>query len=100
MSSLFTNKNDKQAYFNQIKGTLKEVLGGGDLYTNIILDVGHENVRPVNLVVRKDEFERLFETQKIKVGEKLCVKFYLKSRINKNNFWNTLAVVLDVSRSE
>ena len=49
-------KNDKQLYFNQIKGSLIE-LNDGEKYCSITLSVGHDNRWTVNLVMKKKQFD-------------------------------------------
>ena len=49
-------KNDKQLYFNQIKGDIIE-LNDGEQYCSITLSVGHDNTRNVNLVMKKKQYD-------------------------------------------
>jgi len=37
----FENKNEKQIYFNQIKGTVLEIIKG-EIFSSLTLSVGHE----------------------------------------------------------
>jgi hypothetical protein len=98
MSDLFISKNDKQAYFNQIKGEVLELNKTDGSYHNITLKVGHEKPRSVNLMIHKDEYVRLIEAQDVKLGERICAKFYLKSRKRENGYWFTIACILDVEK--
>lgn len=91
------NKNDKQHNFNQIKGIITE-LNEGDKFCNITLNVGHENPRAVNLVIKKLVYEAF--ANKFQVGDKVLVKFYLSSRSKESTDgrprWNTMANVLQI----
>jgi hypothetical protein len=86
-------KNDKQVYFNQIKGIIEE-LNDGDEFCSITLKLGHENSRNVNLVMKKPQFIPIQE--KYKIGDKVLVRFYISSR-KKHDRWYTSATVLDVN---
>ena len=86
------NKNDKQLYFNRVKGEIVEI-NTADLWCSITLKVGHENSRLVNFSFKKDQFERFLENKK--VGDKVGIKFFLTSRF-KNQRWHTTANVLSV----
>lgn len=90
----FLNKNDKQVYFNQVKGRLSE-LNDGEVFCNITIEVGHENPRSVNFVLKKREFDSLRKTYIL--GDRVTVRFYITSRF-KNERWYTTATVLDVQR--
>lgn len=85
-------KNDKQIFFNQIKGIIEE-LNNGEKFCSITLKIGHENSRHVNLVMKSPQFQSINE--KFKLGDKVCVRFYISSR-NKHDRWYTTATVLDV----
>jgi hypothetical protein len=85
-------KNDKQIYFNQIKGLITE-LNDGEKYCSITLEVGHENTRNVNLVLKKAQFDSLCNSYK--KGDKITLRFFLSSRF-KNGRWYTMANVLGV----
>lgn len=84
------NKNDKQHHFNQIKGIICEI-NEGEKFCNITLDVGHENVRKVNLVTKKSQFTTVLNGNKI--GDKVSARFYITSR-KKDDRWYTTANVL------
>jgi hypothetical protein len=92
----FINKNDRQVYFNQIKGAIEE-LNPGEAFCSITLRVGHENTRLVNFTIKKPYFNELSKAKKI--GDKVTVRFYLSSKY-KNNRWYTMANVLDVLTEE
>jgi hypothetical protein len=86
-------KNDKQLFFNQIKGIIEE-LNDGEEYCSITLRLGHENSRNVNLVLKKPQFDPI--AKKYNIGDKVCVRFYISSR-KKHERWYTTATVLDVN---
>lgn len=87
-------KNDKQIFYNQIKGIIEE-LNDGDEFCSITLKIGHENSRNVNLTTKKDNFKTILENHKI--GDKVCVIFYISSR-KKHERWYTTATILDVNK--
>lgn len=89
-------KNDKQLYFNQIKGTLTE-LNDGEKYCSITLSVGHDNRRTVNLVMKKKQFDLLVIEKGLDLKDKVSARFYVSSRF-KNGRWYTMANTLDVAR--
>ena len=86
------NKNEKQLNFNKIKGTITE-FNDGEKFCSLTLNVGHENIRQVNLVIKKIGFDAI--KSKFQIGQKVFVKFYLTSRF-KNGRWYTMANVLTV----
>lgn len=95
------NKNEKQHNFNQIKGVITE-LNDGDKFCSVTLTVGHENPRPVNLVIKKVVFDSYKEIHRI--GDKVLVKFYLSSRSKTSNDekprWGTMANVLQIDKAD
>ena len=90
------NKNDRQVYFNQVKGTLAE-LNNGDRFCSITLNVGHESKRQVNFVTKKPQYDKIVEA--FKIGDKLAVKFYVTS-VKKNGRWYTMANALSVDKDD
>lgn len=90
----FLNKNDKQVYFNQIKGTVHEIQED-DKYCNLTLKVGHENSRFVSFAIKKIHFEQY--TNIANVSDKVNIRFYLSSR-KKNDRWYTTANILDIQK--
>jgi len=90
----FENKNDKQVYFNQIKGTVLDIIRG-EIFSSITLSVGHEKKKFVNLVFKTEKLDDL--QNRISVEDKVCAKYYLAS-YNKNERWKTLAHLLFVDR--
>lgn len=86
------NRNDKQLNFNKIKGNIVE-LNDGEQFCSLTLDVGHENIRQVNLVVKKISFNDI--KGKFRLGDKVFIKYYLTSRF-KNGRWYTMAHLLSI----
>lgn len=86
------NRNEKQLNFNKIKGAITE-LNDGEKFCSITLNVGHENIRQVNLVIKKASFDAIKD--KFTLGDKVFIKYYLTSRF-KNGRWYTMANVLAV----
>ena len=85
-------KTDKQIYFNQIKGIIDE-LNISDTFCNITLSVGHDRLRQVNLVVKKEMFEQI--CQNYQIGNWIGFKFFLSSRF-KHGRWYTMANILEI----
>jgi hypothetical protein len=90
----FENKNERQVYFNQIKGTVLEI-NKGDVFCSLTLSVGHEKKRFVNLVFKTEKLGEI--ESKINIDDKVCAKYYLAS-YNKNDRWKTLAHLLFVDK--
>ena len=88
------NKNDKQFHFNEVRGLLTEV-NDGEKYCSITLELGHENTRQVNIVLKKAQFDAVMSP--FSVGEKISVKYYLVSRF-KNSRWYTSANFLEIKK--
>lgn len=86
-------KNDKQLFFNQVKGIIEE-MNDDDQFCSITLKLGHENSRNVNFSIKKPQFEPI--AAKYKIGDKVCVRFYISSR-KKHDRWYTTATILDVN---
>ncbi len=86
------NKNDKQINFNNIKGIIIE-LNDGEKFCSLTIDVGHENPRQVNLVMKKTQFDEV--KSKFKISDKVFAKYYLTSHF-KNGRWYTMAKLLSV----
>lgn len=86
------NRNEKQKFFNVIKGTLKE-FNKGEKFSNFTLEVGHERVRPVNLVFN-NSFLPKYEHLMIN-DSKLSVAFYITSK-KLSDKWITMANVLNI----
>jgi hypothetical protein len=90
MESELAIKNDKQVYFNQVKGVITEL--NDDLnYCSITLKVGHENTRDVNLSLKKSQFDSII--QDLYIGKKVLAKFFIVSR-KKAERWYTSANLL------
>lgn len=87
-------KNDKQLFFNQIKGLIHEMNESED-FCNIVLEVGHENNRYVSFVTKKFRYDQI--KSDLTIGEKVCIRFYLSSR-KKHDRWYTTATVLDIQK--
>lgn len=86
------NRNEKQVFFNQIRGTITEINIEED-WCSFTLNVGHENQRLVNLSLKRQHFEKL--ANKHSIGDKVLIRFFLTSRF-KHGRWHTTANVLDV----
>jgi len=96
MESDVAIRNDRQIYYNQVKGVVTEI-NDGSQYCSITLDVGHENVRRVNLSMKKAQFDSLCKN--LVMGDKILAKFYVVSR-KKDERWYTSANILDIENAE
>lgn len=85
-------RNDKQIYYNQVRGVIFEVNEQDD-YCNIALKVGHEVLRDVNLSMKR----AVYDTFKgiISLGAKVNAKFFIVSR-KKEGRWYTSANLLEL----
>jgi hypothetical protein len=88
------SKNELQINFNQLKGVLVEINNGSD-FSNITIEVGHNNKRKVNLVAKNSYFEE-FIKDKI-IGDKVVVKYYLTSNLKHDRYYTT-ATILELSK--
>jgi hypothetical protein len=90
----FDNRNDKQIYFNQVKGVITEI-NEGEIFCSLTLSVGHEKKRFVNFVFKRDMLDDI--KANVEINDKVCVKYYLAS-YNKFDKWKTLAHLLFVDK--
>jgi hypothetical protein len=96
MNGLEGVKNEKQVFYNSIKGVITE-LNDGEKFCNITLSVGHERKRMVNLVLKKEHFDWVLKN--FVIGDKVSATFYITSR-NKMGKWYTMASIIDLKKSE
>jgi hypothetical protein len=92
MESDLAIKNEKQIYYNQVKGVVTEI-NEEEEYCSITLDVGHENIRKLNLSMKRVQFDTLCKG--LFLGQKILAKFYVVSR-KKTGRWYTSANILDI----
>lgn len=85
-------KNDKQVFFNQIKGTIFEI-NVEEKFSNVVLQLGHENTRYASFVIKTELFKQY--DSKLNVGDKVSIRFYISSR-KKHERWYTTATILDL----
>jgi hypothetical protein len=88
------NKNERQLFFNQIKGELVEI-SKQEKFSYIVLNVGHENKRLICLHIKNLYFDDLLKDRVI--GDKVTVRFYLRSVKRANNSWSTMANVITIN---
>jgi hypothetical protein len=87
-------KNEKQVFFNQIKGEICEI-NVEDQFSNVVLSLGHENMRHASFVTKTESFNAYKDT--IALGDKVIIRFYISSR-KKHDRWYTTATVLDIQK--
>jgi hypothetical protein len=85
-------KNDKQVFFNQIRGEVFEI-NVEEKFSNIVLQIGHENTRHAAFVIKTELFKQ-YEPE-LNVGNKVTIRFYISSR-KKHDRWYTTATILDL----
>lgn len=89
-------KNEKQVYYNFVKGVITE-LNDGERFCSVTLLVGHETKRYINLIVKKENFDWVISN--FAIGNKISATFYLTSR-NKMGKWYTMATIIDLKNIE
>ena len=87
-------KNEKQVFFNQIRGEICEI-NVEDQFSNVVLSLGHENIRHASFVTKTELFNAYKDT--IALGDKVTIRFYISSR-KKHDRWYTTATVLDIQK--
>lgn len=85
-------KTDKQVYFNRVKGIIIEI-NNVEKFPSITLKVGHDKIRDVNLVAKKELFDEI--CNKYQIGDKICLHFFVSSRF-KHERWYTMCNVLEI----
>lgn len=85
-------KNEKQVFFNQIKGEIFEI-NVEEKFSNVVLKLGHENTRHASFVIKTEIFKQY--DSKLNVGDKVSIRFYISSR-KKHERWYTTATILDL----
>lgn len=90
------NTNDKQFYFNQIKGKLYQVIEG-DKWCVLVLEVGHEKPRYVSFSIQRAKFDLI--TDLMVIGLKLIIQYFLTSHCY-NERWFLTANVLQIDMGE
>ena len=94
MNESLSIKNDRQLYFNQVKGKITELNEDTD-FCSITVSVGHENPRDVNLSLKKAHYNNI--ASNLNLGDKILARFYVVSR-KKAERWYTSANLLDVQK--
>lgn len=93
LNFVFNMHNTKQIYYNQVRGQIEEIINT-DNFPSIVLSVGHENKRSVNICFKRELLDSLIA--KFKVGDSIAVRFFLSSRF-KHGRWYTMANALEVT---
>ena len=90
------NKNEKQLFFNQLRGCIAEI-EFGEKFSNLTLQIGHENVRSANFCMKSNLFAEIIDGYNI--GDIVSVKYYISSN-KKNERWYTTATLLSIENKE
>lgn len=88
-----TIKNEKQVFYNQVRGIVEEIIYD-EKFTTISIKAGHENTRHIAFVSKNDCFENMKDV--LVVDSKVLIRFYLSSR-KKHDRWYTTATILEAS---
>ena len=88
-------KNDKQIYFNRVKGNVSEIEINPE-FSSITLNVGHANMRQVNLCFKTSFKESLIKN--IQSGDSVVAQFYISSN-KKHDRWYTTATLLSLEKN-
>jgi hypothetical protein len=86
-------KNEKQVFYNQVKGVVEEIILD-EKFTTVSIRAGHENTRSIAFVSKNACFEKLKSV--LELDSKVLIRFYLSSR-KKHDRWYTTATILDAS---
>lgn len=86
-------KNEKQIFFNQVKGEIIEI-EISDEYSSVTLTVGRDNKRKVNLAGKTVFFNEFIN--KFRISDKVVAQFYISSN-KKNDRWYTTATLLSMN---
>jgi len=87
------NKNERQMSFNELKGVIHQIVDD-EHYPHIILEIGHEKKRFVDIRVEKNKFNQIVE-QGYSVGQSVCIMFYINSK-EKDGRWYTTANLIGI----
>jgi hypothetical protein len=86
----------KQQIFNEIRGSVFE-WNVEDEWSNLVIEVGHDNKRKVNLVCKTKTFNRLVSNLNISKGVAVVCRFYIASRKSNDRYY-TNATLLTVHK--
>ena len=86
-------KNDKQVFYNQVRGVVEELIYD-EHFTTIAIKAGHDNTRNIAFVSKNACFEKFKNV--LVVDSKVLIRFYLSSR-KKHERWYTTATILDAT---
>jgi hypothetical protein len=86
----------KQVYYNNVKGEISEINSDSN-FPSVVLQVGHENKRYVNLCLKPDLLEEI--VKKYSIGDRITMRFFISSR-HKHGRWYTMANALQIVDSE
>lgn len=92
MSNSEFNKNDKQVFFNQVRGRCHELKDSGN-YGNVVIQVGHNNPRFCSFSFKKEQLEEV--KKHYTVGNKVLIKFFISSH-KRGETWITSANLLSI----
>lgn len=85
-----------QQIFNEIRGCIVE-WNNKDEWSNLVLEVGHDNKRLVNFVCKTKTFNRLIANLNLSKGMFVLCRFYISSRKSNNRYY-TNATLLTVHK--
>jgi len=82
----------KQIYYNQVKGVICEINDTPE-FPSIVIVVGHENKRHVNLCFKKELMKSVVDNYQI--DDFINIKFFVSSRF-KHDRWYTMCNGLEI----
>lgn len=86
----------QQQIFNEIKGNVVE-WNNTDQWSNLVIEVGHDNKRVVNFVCKTKTFNRLISNLNLSKGVFVLCRFYVSSRKSNDRYY-TNATLLTVHK--
>jgi hypothetical protein len=87
---------DNQSKFNEIKGKVIEI-NYGEEYSSVTLEVGHVNLRNVNLSCKTLLFKPMIEDSKVQCFDNVAVQFYVSSN-KKFDRWYSNITMLSINK--
>ena len=79
------NRNEKQYFFNEIKGTIDEI-NGDTTYYHLTITVGHEKKRQVNLSMNKKSYDAI--CKEFSIGDFVAIQLFPTSKfLNTGKFY-------------
>jgi hypothetical protein len=85
-----------QTVFNEVRGTVVEINSSED-WSSIVLSVGIENKRLVNLVCKTKTFDEMINSANVNTDHYVSCRFYIVSRKTNDRYY-TNANLLSIQK--